>query len=67
MCEGAPVTCKYCKENVLRKDIERHERHECVGAPRAHEAVEHNRDQVKFCCCVCVLTVSLTSPRFGQP
>ncbi|CAB4014322.1 TNF receptor-associated factor 2 isoform X1 [Paramuricea clavata] len=46
-CEGAPVTCKYCKEDFLRKDIEKHERHDCNEAPATceYEPVGCNQDK----------------------
>ena len=47
-CEGAPVTCKYCRENVLRRDIERHERLACEEVPGScdFQAVGCNYDKV---------------------
>ena len=53
-CEGAPVTCKYCRENVLRRDIERHERLACEEVPGSCEfqAVGCNHDKVAIKCVV---------------
>ena len=47
-CEGAQVTCKYCGENVLRRDIKRHERLACEEVPGSSEfqAVGGNHDKV---------------------
>jgi hypothetical protein len=48
ICEGAPVTCKYCKEDFLRKDIEKHEKISCNEVPATCEfqAVGCNHDKV---------------------
>jgi hypothetical protein len=42
------VTCRYCKEAVLRKDIEKHERRDCNEVPATCEfqAVGCNHDKV---------------------
>ncbi|CAB4013191.1 TNF receptor-associated factor 3-like [Paramuricea clavata] len=38
ICDGAPVTCKYCnKKDILRTDIERHERRDCEEVPATCE------------------------------
>ncbi|CAB4034440.1 TNF receptor-associated factor 2-like, partial [Paramuricea clavata] len=43
--EGAPMTCKYCKKNVLRKDIEKHKRRDCDEVLVDHETGRHNHGQ----------------------
>jgi hypothetical protein len=42
------VTCKYCKKDVLRKDIERHERRDCDEVPATceYKDVGCNHDKV---------------------
>ncbi len=47
-CESAPVTCRYCKVNVLRKDIEKHEKMACDEVPATCEfqAVGCSHDKV---------------------
>ncbi len=50
------MICRYCKENVLRKDVDKHERHDCNEAPAQCEfqAVGCNQDKVIICFCACV-------------
>jgi hypothetical protein len=45
------MTCKYCMEDVLRKDIERHEERDCDEVPATCEfqAVGCNHDKVVIC------------------
>ena len=42
------MTCKYCREHVLRRDVERHERLSCEEVPGSCEfqAVGCNHDKV---------------------
>ena len=42
------MTCKYCRERVLRRDVERHERLSCEEVPGSCEfqAVGCNHDKV---------------------
>ena len=42
------MTCRYCKEDFLRKDIEKHEKHDCNEAPATceYQAVGCNQDKV---------------------
>ena len=44
------MTCRYCKKNVLRKDIEEHERRDCDDVPVGHETEtgRRNHGQVIF-------------------
>ena len=45
------MTCKYCKENVLRKDLERHEGDDCSQVPATCDfcAIGCNHDKVRDC------------------
>ena len=51
ICEGAPVTCKYCRENFGKKDLERHEKENCNEAPATCDfrAIGCNQDKVRAC------------------
>ena len=42
------MTCRYCKEDILRKDVERHERHDYDEVPTAPESARRDHDQVIF-------------------
>ena len=55
------MTCRYCKKDVLRKDIEKHERHDCDEVPATCEfqAVGCNHDKVIICCCMCLVSLAV--------